>query len=81
MVKLLNARHATGVTTRLVKVKAHCGVPQNEAADALASAAAETDAGPMMTGEMHLDQGAVHFYLAGHAEPLAVEWDTRVCNY
>jgi ribonuclease HI len=78
VVKLLNARHATGVTTRLVKVKAHCGEPLNEAADALASAAAETDAGPM-TGEMHLDPGAVHFYLAGHAAP--VEWDTRVRNY
>ena len=78
VVKLLNARHAIGVTTRLVKVKAHCGEPLNEAADALASAAAETDAGPM-TGEMHLDPGAVHFYLAGHAAP--VEWDTRVRNY
>ncbi len=54
--KLLNARHATGVTIRLVKVKAHCGEPLNEAADTLASAAAETDAGPM-TGKMHLHPG------------------------
>ncbi len=74
------------MTTRLVKVKAHCGEPLNEAADALASAAAETDAGPM-TGEMHLNQGAVHFYLAGPVAPVEwdtrapVEWDTRVCNY
>ena len=43
VVTLLNRRHAAGVVTRLVKVKSHCGEPLNEAADALASAAAEAD--------------------------------------
>jgi hypothetical protein len=43
MVKLLNQRHAAGVVTRLNKVKSHCGEPFNEAANALASAAAEAD--------------------------------------
>ncbi len=59
------------------KVKAHCGEPLNEAADALASAAAEADGAPM-TGELHLDPWAMHFYL-GHAGP--VEWHLRVRNH
>jgi ribonuclease HI len=46
MVQLLNQRHAAGVITRLVKVKAHCGEPLNEAADALVLAAAEADGAP-----------------------------------
>lgn len=74
-VKLLNARHAAGVITRLVKVKAHSGDPLNEAADALASAAAVADAEPGV-GELHLDPDATHFYLPGHDAPVA--WDTRV---
>ncbi len=53
IVRLLNRRHAAGVLTRLIKVKAHCGEPLNEAADALASAAAEADGDPM-SGELHL---------------------------
>ena len=77
IVQLLNQRHAAGVITRLVKVKAHCGEPLNEAADALASAAAEADGVPM-TGELHLDPWAMHFYL-GHAGP--VEWHLRVRNH
>ena len=77
IVRLLNQRHATGVITRLVKVKAHCGEPLNEAADALASAAAEVDGAPM-TGELHLDPWAVHFFI-GHDGP--VEWDLRVRNH
>ncbi len=40
VVMLLNRRHAAGVVC--VEVKAHCGEPLNEAADALASAAAES---------------------------------------
>ena len=58
IVRLLNRRHAAGVLTRLIKVKAHCGEPLNEAADALASAAAEADGAPM-SGEQHLDPCAV----------------------
>jgi hypothetical protein len=42
-VMLLNRWHAADVVTRFVKVKAHCGEPLSEAADALASAAAEAD--------------------------------------
>ncbi len=45
IVRLLNQRHAAGVITRLVQVKAHYGEPLNEAADALASATAEVDQG------------------------------------
>jgi ribonuclease HI len=62
IVQLLNQRHAAGVIMRLVKVKAHCGEPLNETADALASAEAEVDGAPM-TGELHLDPWAVHFYI------------------
>ena len=75
--RLLNRRHAAGVLTRLIKVKAHCGEPLNEAADALASAAAEADGAPM-SGELHLDPCAVHFYL-NHNAP--VEWDSRVRKF
>ena len=77
IVRLLNRRHAAGVLTRLIKVKAHCGEPLNEAADALASAAAEADGAPM-SGELHLDPCAVHFYL-NHNAP--VEWDSRVRKF
>jgi ribonuclease HI len=47
---LLNHLHATGVIARLFTVKAHCGEPLYEAADALASAAAEADWAPV-TGD------------------------------
>ncbi len=77
IVLLLNRRHAAGVLTRLIKVKAHCGETLNEAADALASAAAEADGAPM-SGELHLDCCAVHFYL-NHNAP--VEWDSRVRKF
>ena len=52
-----------------------CGEPLNEAADALASAAAEAD-DSQMAGELHLDPESVHFYLDGH--PTA--WGTQVRN-
>ena len=35
---LINRRRASGVRTRIIKVKAHSGKPLNEAADALAGA-------------------------------------------
>ena len=41
--RLINQSAANGVVTRLVKVKAHAGDPLNEAADTMASAAAELD--------------------------------------
>jgi ribonuclease HI len=41
--RLINQRAAYGVATLLVKVKAHAGDPLNEAADTLASDAAELD--------------------------------------
>jgi ribonuclease HI len=75
LVSLLNNRHAAGALTRLVKVKAHSGDPLNEAADALASAAAEHDDNRWAGGQ-HLDPDAVHFYMAGHDTP--VVWDVRV---
>ncbi len=77
IVWLLNRRHAAGELTRLIKVKAHCGEPLNEAADALASAAAEADRAPM-SGELHLNPCVVHFYL-NHNAP--VEWDSRVRKF
>ena len=72
IVNLLNQRCVAGVVTRFVKVKAHCGEPLNEAADALASAAAEGVDSPM-AGELHLEPDAVHFYV-----DCPVEWDTQV---
>ena len=72
---LINDRHAAGALSRLAKVKAHCGDPLNEAADVLASAAAEHDDNPGAGGQ-HLDPDAVHFYMAGHDAP--VVWDVRV---
>ena len=76
IVNLLNQRCVAGVVTRFVKVKAHCGEPLNEAADALASAAAEGVDSPM-AGELHLEPDAVHFYV----DDCPVEWDTRVRNH
>ena len=75
VVTLLNRRHAAGVVTRLVKVKSHCGEPLNEAADALASAAAEEDNSPPPC-TLHLDPDLVHFYVNG----APVEWGPAVRN-
>jgi ribonuclease HI len=75
VVTLLNRRHAAGVVTRLVKVKSHCGEPLNEAADALASAAAEEDNSPPPC-TLHLDPDVVHFYVNG----TLVEWGPAVRN-
>jgi ribonuclease HI len=69
VVTLLNRRHTAGVVTRFIKVKAHCGEPLNEAADALASAAAEAD-DSLLPGLLYLDTNAVHFYING----APVEW-------
>ncbi len=77
IVLLLNRRHAAGVLTRLIKVKAHFCEQLNEAANDLASAAAEADGAPMSL-ELHLDPCAVHFYL-NHNAP--VEWDSRVWKF
>ncbi len=63
VVKLLNERQAAGVVTRFIKVKSHQGEPLNEAADALASAAAEVDDSPSMPQQ--LEPETVHFYVKG----------------
>ena len=63
VVKLLNDRQAAGVVTRFIKVKSHRGEPLNEAADALASTAAEADDSPPMP--LQLDPETVHFYVKG----------------
>ncbi len=57
--KLLNQRHAAGVAIKLIKVKSHCGELLNEAADALASAAAEAD-DSQLPSVLHLEQDSVH---------------------
>jgi hypothetical protein len=75
VVKLLNERHAAGVVTRFVKVKSHRGEPLNEAADALASAAAEAE-DSLLPGPLHLEPDAVHFHLPGLGVP--VEWSATV---
>ena len=53
VVRLLNQRAVNGEVMRLVKVKAHAGDPLNEAADTLASAAAELD--PSRSQEVDLE--------------------------
>ena len=67
---LINRRAASGVLTRFVKVKAHRAEPLNEAADALASEAAELDP----SRPLDIDPEAVYFYLKGSL----VEWDARL---
>lgn len=62
---LINGRAAAGVVTRLVKVKAHAGDPLNEAADAMASAAAELD--PSRPQEV--DPEGVYFLYKGALVP------------
>ena len=75
VVKLLNERQAAGVVTRFVKVKSHRGEPLNEAADALASAAAEADDSP--PNPLQLEPDVVHFYVKG----ALVEWSAAVRNH
>jgi len=72
VVKLINNRAEAGRSTRFIKVRAHRGEPLNEAADALAAAAAESD--PVRSVAMDLDPDAVHFSY----KEVWVEWDARV---
>jgi hypothetical protein len=76
VVELLNRRHAAGRVTRIVKVKSHCGEPLNEAADALASAAAEAD-DSQLSSELHLEPDSVHFYL----DDCPMTWGIQVRNH
>jgi hypothetical protein len=72
VVTLLNRRAAAGRITRFIKVLAHRGEPLNEAADALAAAAADSDPGRPVA--MDLDPEAVHFMY----REAWVEWDAKV---
>ncbi len=65
-------RAELGRTTRFIKVKANSGVPLNEAANALAAAAAETD--PVRDVKLDLDPEAVHFLF----KRKWVDWDTSL---
>ena len=67
---LVNKRAASNVITRFVKVKAHRSEPLNEAADALASDAAELDP----SRPLDLDPEAVYFYF----KDSPIEWDARL---
>ena len=73
VVSLINRRAAAGVITRFVKVKAHRAEPLNEAADAMASAAAELDP----SRPLDLDPEAVYFY----RESTLVGWDSRLRDH
>ena len=73
VVSRINRRAAAGVLTRFVKVKAHRGEPLNEAADTLASEAAELD--PSLP--LDLDPEAVYFYYHN----TLVGWDPRLRDY
>ena len=64
VVQLLNQRYDASIVTRFVKIKSHCCESLNEAADALASAAAEAD-GSQLSSALHLDPDSVHFYIRG----------------
>jgi hypothetical protein len=57
--QLVNRRAEIGRTTRFIKIEAHSGEPLNEAADAMAAAAAELD--PARAVELDLNPEAVHF--------------------
>ena len=61
LARLINGRAASNVATRFVKVKSHRAEPLNEAADTLASVAAELDP----SRPLDLDPEAVYFYLKG----------------
>ena len=70
--QLINRLAELGRITRLTKVRAHSCEPLNEAADALAAAAAELD--PARAVDLDLDQEAVHFLFKGRW----AEWDTSL---
>jgi hypothetical protein len=75
VVKLINQLAAAGSITRLIKVCVQRGElwePLNEAADALASAAAESDS--VMPAGIELDPDAVHFLW----KETWVEWDSQL---
>ena len=72
VVNLLNARSASGSVTRFIKVRAHRGEPLNEAADALAAAAAESD--PSRSLALELDADAIYYSFRG----MWVEYDSRI---
>ena len=72
MVNLLNARSASGSVTSFIKVRAHRGEPLNEAADALAAAAAESD--PSRSLALELDADAIYYSFRG----MWVEYDSRI---
>ena len=72
VVNLLNARSASGSVTRFIKVRAHRGEPLNEAADALAAAAAESD--PSRGLALDLDEDAIYFSFRG----MWFEYDSRI---
>ena len=69
--RLINQRAAAGVVTRLMKVKGHAGNPLNEAADALASAAAELDS----SRPQEVDQEGVYFRYKGPLVPWNSDYD------
>ena len=73
VVSRINRRAAAGVLTRFVKVKAHRGEPLNEAADTLASEAAELDP----SRPLDLDPEAVYFYYHN----TLVGWEPRLRDY
>ena len=68
--RLINRRAAARVVTRLVKVKAQAGDPLNEAADALASAAAGLDP----TRSQGVDPEGVYIRYRGTLMP----WNSRL---
>ena len=67
---LVNRRAEAGVMTRFFKVKAHRAEPLNEAADVLASDAAELDP----SRPLDLDPEAIYFYHQG----VPIEWDASL---
>jgi hypothetical protein len=72
VVKQINKRAEAGRRTRFIKVRAHSGGGLNEAADAMAAAAAESD--PARTMAMDLVPKAVYFLY----KEAWVEWNARV---
>lgn len=72
LVHLVNQRAEQGSMTRFIKVKAHAGEPLNEAADTLASQAAETDNARVTV----VDPERIYFYSRG----TLVEWSSRLRN-
>ena len=72
VVQRINLRAAAGSITRLLKVRAHRAEPLNEAADLLATDAAESD--DSRTVAWDLDPEAAHFLF----KEKWIEWDARV---